>query len=204
MIKEEFIGSLKNYSSDGVMHLAMWGSIEKEYTDNRRHYHTLNHLNAMVKELVGYKFKFSNWDVVVFAIAYHDVVYNALKSNNEELSAEFARNELTKITVPENLVVQCEQLILATKKHAVIDFETNLFTDADLSILGASSEMYKLYTNQIRMEYAIYPDLIYNPGRRKVLRHFLGMDQIFKTNEFTAAYELQARSNLQAELNSLI
>jgi len=202
MIKTEFLKSLQNYSSDSEQCLAMWERVEKEYTSSDRHYHTLNHLDNLLTELADNKEEFASWDVIVFAIAYHDVVYNTLKSNNEEKSAEFARKELTKISVPENLIARCEQLILATKKHTDADFETNLFTDADLSILGASPEAYKLYSNQIRKEFSIYPDLVYNPGRRKVLKHFLEMERIFKTNEFAIAHESKARINLQTELNS--
>lgn len=202
MIKTEFLKSLQNYSSDSERCLAMWERVEKEYTSSDRHYHTLNHLDNLLTELADNKEEFASWDVIVFAIAYHDVVYNTLKNNNEEKSAEFARKELTKISVPENLIARCEQLILATKKHAGVDFETNLFTDADLSILGATPEVYKLYSNQIRKEFSIYPDLVYNPGRRKVLKHFLEMERIFKTNEFAIAHESKARINLQTELNS--
>jgi predicted metal-dependent HD superfamily phosphohydrolase len=204
MIKTEFLKSLENYSTDSIQNFTMLERIEKEYTSSNRHYHTLNHLDNLLTELADNKEKFASWDVIVFAIAYHDVVYNTLKSNNEEKSAEFARKELTKISVPENLVIRCEQLILATKKHTYADFETNLFTDADLSILGATPEVYKLYSNQIRKEFSIYPDLVYNPGRRKVLKHFLDMEKIFKTNEFAIAYESKARINLQTELNSLL
>jgi len=204
MIKTEFLKSLENYSTDSIQNFTMLERIEKEYTSSNRHYHTLNHLDNLLTELADNKEKFASWDVIVFAIAYHDVVYNTLKSNNEEKSAEFARKELTKISVPENLVIRCEQLILATKKHTYADFETNLFTDADLSILGATPEVYKLYSNQIRKEFSIYPDLVYNPGRRKVLKHFLDMEKIFKTNEFVIAYESKARINLQTELNSLL
>ena len=204
MIKTEFLKSLENYSTDSIQNFTMLERIEKEYTSSNRHYHTLNHLDNLLTELADNKEKFASWDVIVFAIAYHDVVYNTLKSNNEEKSAEFARKELTKISVPENLIIRCEQLILATKKHTYADFETNLFTDADLSILGATPEVYKLYSNQIRKEFSIYPDLVYNPGRRKVLKHFLDMKKIFKTNEFAIAYESKARINLQTELNSLL
>jgi len=204
MIKTEFLKSLENYSTDSIQNFTMLERIEKEYTSSNRHYHTLNHLDNLLTELADNKEKFASWDVIVFAIAYHDVVYNTLKSNNEEKSAEFARKELTKISVPENLIIRCEQLILATKKHTYADFETNLFTDADLSILGATPEVYKLYSNQIRKEFSIYPDLVYNPGRRKVLKHFLDMEKIFKTNEFVIAYESKARINLQTELNSLL
>jgi hypothetical protein len=40
-------------------------------------------------------------------------------------------------------------------------------------------------------------------GRRKVLKHFLEMESIFKTKYFQDKYEDQARMNISAELKSL-
>ncbi|MDI3322235.1 hypothetical protein [Pinibacter soli] len=68
-------------------------------------------------------------------------------------------------------------MINATKDH---DFSAN----ADMN----------LFT-----EYAIYPDLIYKPGRKQVLLHFLEMKRIFKTKEFYEKYETAARENLKKE-----
>ena len=203
MIEEEFIGSLKNYTVDGEQRQIMWSEVEKNYSRPDRHYHNLTHLNSMLTELNLYKDKFNNWDTIIFAIVYHDLVYNTLKSNNEERSAEMAIKRLTKIAFPEKEITFCAQLIHATKKHEPGDQETNLFTDADLSILGADPETYKAYSKQIRLEYSIYPDLIYNPGRKKVLTHFLKMHKIYKTNDFSDRYEQNAKTNIQTELNSL-
>jgi predicted metal-dependent HD superfamily phosphohydrolase len=96
---------------------------------------------------------------------------------------------------------QCVKLILATQKHEPAGEEVNLFTDADLSVLGAEPESYKLYATQVRKEYGLYPDLIYNPGRKKVLQHFLAMPRIFKTDAFYEKYETTARRNLEWELD---
>lgn len=100
-------------------------------------------------------------------------------------------------------MLKCQALILATKKHEPADYETNLFTDADLSILGSDPGTYNRYLKNIRKEYAMYPDILYDPGRKKVLLHFLNMDQIFKTKEFSGQLEAQARKNLEAELKML-
>lgn len=182
----------------------LWDEIEKHYSKPKRHYHTLAHLNSILEELQAYKANFSSWDTVVFAIAYHDIIYNVLKSDNEERSAQLATERLTTISFPPDEIQMCSKMIVATKKHEPHDFQTNLFTDADLSILGAEAEVYAAYSKQIRREYSLYPDFAYNPGRRKVLQHFLEMENIYKTKEFSDRYETKARINLQAELNSLM
>ena len=94
--------------------------------------------------------------------------------------------------------------ILATKSHDNSDCnDTNLFTDADLSILGSDWDSYLIYLNQIRQEYKLYPDLIYKPGRKQVLQHFIEKQRLFKTDYFHKKFENQAKSNLEKELKLL-
>ena len=156
------------------------------------------------KQLVEIKPKIKEWDTALFAMYYHDVIYNSLKTNNEEKSAEFAANRLQSISVPDATIKDCVLQILATKKHAECDdSDINYFTDADLSILGMSWDLYAEYYKNVRKEYSLYTDLIYVPGRKKVLQHFLQMERIFKTDHFFNKFELQARENMQQELAAL-
>jgi predicted metal-dependent HD superfamily phosphohydrolase len=158
----------------------------------------------MTAELEGVQEQIEDFAALVFAIVYHDAVYNATKKDNEEKSAELARKRLTALSYPPQSVERVEAHILATKAHHKSeDNDTNLFTDADLSVLGAPWEAYQAYYQQIRKEYAIYPDLLYKPGRRKVLQHFLDLQAIFKTEAFHTRYEGQARENLFRELETL-
>ncbi|MBT1695618.1 hypothetical protein KK083_01940 [Fulvivirgaceae bacterium PWU4] len=201
MIKPLFFEACHHYSADELLVSSLWEEIGKKYTAADRHYHNLVHLDNLAKELLPVREQFSNWDTVVFSIAYHDVVYNVLKQNNEEKSADHADKKLTSMAVPAVDVQQCRTMILATKSHQVSDDPAvNLFTDADLSILGAPYEVYETYFKQIRKEYGIYPGLVYWPGRKKVLQHFLTMPRIFKTDYFFEKYETQARKNLASEL----
>ena len=203
IIKEEFIKSVGDFTSaDGIAE-SLWRELEEKYCAATRHYHTLAHLDDMLIQLVPLRDAFEDWHAIVFAVAYHDAIYNSLRSNNEEKSALLAAKRLKSIGVPEERVRECQQLIVATKRHEAADYETNLFTDADLSILGSDSDTYNRYLRNIREEYSMYPDFLYNPGRKKVLLHFLGMDSIFKTKEFFGPLEAQARKNLQAELRML-
>jgi len=127
-------------------------------------------------------------------------VYNPAKSDNEEKSAGLATVRMQQLSTPAGMIERCGRQILATKQHGGHhDADTNYFLDADLSVLGQPWEVYASYYKNIRKEYAIYPALIYNPGRRKVLNHFLQMERIFKTAHFFNKFEQQARLNLQKE-----
>ena len=204
MLQETFLDALSSYTTDAAIAATYWKEIEKAYQAKGRHYHTLAHLENLLAQLQPYREHCSDWHAVVFATAYHDIVYNVLRHDNEAKSAEFARKKLDGLSIPEDRIQLVVNMILATQKHEQSTiFEINLFTDADLSVLGASWETYHTYTQQIRKEYAIYPDLVYRPGRRKVLEHFLAKNTIYKTRAFVEHVEQQARANLRRELNSL-
>jgi predicted metal-dependent HD superfamily phosphohydrolase len=173
MIGELFVATATKVTPDGSLVQPMWAEIEKQYSHRSRRYHNLEHLEKLTVELQGVKEEIEDFGAIVFAIVYHDAVYNATKKDNEEKSAEMARKRLTTLSYGPGSIERVVAHILATKSHQKSeDNDTNLFTDADLSVLGAPWEAYREYYQQIRKEYAIYPDLLYKPGRRKVLQHF--------------------------------
>lgn len=111
---------------------------------------------------------------------------------------------MQQLAVPIQQIERCKSQIMATKSHVFSDdSDTNYFTDADLSILGQPWEVYQTYYQNVRREYAIYPDLVYHPGRKKVLQHFLSMERIFKTNFFSSQFEEQAKDNLRREMENI-
>jgi predicted metal-dependent HD superfamily phosphohydrolase len=204
MLEKSFKSEVLRYNLDQQLANNLWNQVSKEYSRPSRYYHNLHHLEKMYAELLHVREFVDDWCVLVFSLVYHDIVYNPLKKNNEEKSAAFAYGQLTTLTVPEEKKQKCTQQILATKSHQYSSAsDTNFFIDADLCILGADAESYSTYISQIRKEYHIYPDLIYKPGRKKVLLHFLWMDYIFKTGYFREKYEHQARQNLLKELETL-
>ncbi|HVD99761.1 MAG TPA: hypothetical protein VNB90_16245 [Cytophagaceae bacterium] len=205
MLKQTYFSLIQKYADHPLVVEAMWAEIELSYSHPGRYYHTLAHLGDLLYRLREIKGMIQEWDVILFSIYYHDVVYNILKNDNEEKSAQLANTRLNAIGVPGNLVQLCLQQILATKNHSPeTDPDTNHFTDADLSILGQDWPRYSAYAANVRKEYAYYPDEQYNPGRKKVLEHFLQMKNIYKTDFFFQKFENNARKNLQRELEILL
>jgi predicted metal-dependent HD superfamily phosphohydrolase len=204
MIKSMFITLALEYHPNAKWIEQLWTEIETAYSNPKRHYHTLHHLEHLVKELESVKDKIRGWNTILFSVFYHDLIYNPLRRDNEERSAAIAEHRLQSIDVPAEKIAACKKQILATQKHlSGGDNDTDLFTDADLSILGKDRTTYRAYAQAIRKEYALYPDMIYKPGRKEVVQHFLKMDKIFKTEPFFMKYEKQARQNLQQELEEL-
>jgi len=184
---------------------AFWSEIQKAYKSKTRHYHNIHHINHMMYFCFLYKDKINDIQNLRLAIIYHDVVYSAVKKDNEERSAKLAAKHLKKLNYPKEKIDKCCDYILATKSHSasMVESDLNYFLDFDLQKLGSDWPEYEEYTKQIRLEYRIYPDLIYMPGRKKVLEHFLNLERIYKSPEFFNLYEKQARINLLKEFESI-
>jgi len=203
-LKTVYFSLLEPYTQDIGLVESFWQEIILQYGGAGRFYHTLVHLEHIYGQVLPLKPDIEDWDTLLFTLFYHDIIYNALRKDNEEKSAEIAEAHLSALGYPPERISRCKAQIIATKSHVESsEQDTNLFLDADLSILGQEFSIYKTYTQQIRKEYAMYPDLLYRPGRKKVLQHFLGMDSIFKTRYFQEKYEASAKKNLQAELAQL-
>lgn len=203
-LEDTFLSLLNKHSADSRLASKLWIEVELSYSNKKRFYHNLLHLDHVRSQLLTVRHTIANWDGVLFALFYHDIVYDPLKKSNEEKSARLAERRLNQLNIPQELIDTCRRHILATKAHQTSeDTDTNFFTDADLSILGCEWNAYNLYRQQVRKEYSIYPDLIFKPGRKKILQHFLQMKRIFKTDEFFTKYESSAKLNLEKELNEL-
>lgn len=204
MLQQTFTHLIAQYTTDEDLIQKLWIEIEQQYCSESRYYHTLQHLDHLLKQLLEVKSEIENWNIVLFSLFYHDIIYKATASDNEEQSAALAVLRMKQIFVPSNHIEICQLQILATKKHLLNDnTDVNYFTDADLSVLGMDWDLYKIYFTSVRKEYAVYPDLLYNAGRKKVLQHFLDMDHIYKTDYFGNKFEKQAKLNLQKELDLL-
>jgi predicted metal-dependent HD superfamily phosphohydrolase len=204
VFKEEFKKELASITNNEGLISKIWDEVKTQYERSNRHYHNISHLDKLIELLSDVSENIQNWQTVVFSITFHDIIYDPLKKDNEEKSAAFASQKLVELGRPESQRNKCISQILATKNHEISeDSDTNYFTDADLAILGSSSEEYIQYTKWIRKEYKFFPDLIYRPGRKKVLQHFLQMPFIFKTDHFHKLFEERARKNIEAELKEI-
>lgn len=179
-----------------------WMILEKAYSQKNRYYHNLSHLENMMLSFKKYQSEIQMQNEVCYAIFYHDIVYNAKKTDNELKSAEFALSIIPKeVTINRTLVFD---MIVATKQHEHNENEdTNWLIDFDLEILAKDWDNYEAYYKQIRKEYRIYPDFLYKPGRKKALQHFLENATIYQTETYQNLYEAKARENIQKEIAQL-
>lgn len=203
-ISSIFSNLISKYSNNEKLKTEYWQEIEKLYSQKSRKYHNLTHLGNMILVLESVKEEISDFDALLFSVFYHDIIYKATSKDNEEKSAEIAKTRLDKLNISNERITKIYNQILATKSHKKSDDpDTNFLLDADLAILGKDREDYEMYIHQIRKEYSIFPDFLYNPGRKKVLIHFLEFDEIFKTDYFKSKYEKMARENIRKEISIL-
>lgn len=180
----------------------LWQDLEKAYTAKSRHYHNLTHVEEMVALYENYYSDLQFPNEVLYAIFYHDYIYKVTRKDNEVKSAEHALSILpSKTTLNKQLVFD---MICATQLHQSNKNEdTNWLIDFDLKVLSKDWEEYRIYCNQIRKEYKIYPSILYKPGRKKALQHFLENSSIYQTEVFRNKHEAIARENIQKEINLL-
>jgi predicted metal-dependent HD superfamily phosphohydrolase len=179
-----------------------WSDLHNVYSGKSRHYHNLSHLEEMIALYEIHLSSFEFPDEILYSIFYHDYVYKVTRKDNELKSAEHALSILPlNTTIKKQLVFD---MILATQHHKPNKVEDiNWLVDFDLKILAKDWEDYKKYFEQIRKEYKLYPNFLYNPGRKKALEHFIANEFIFQTEEFRNNFEGKARENIKREIELL-
>ncbi|MBF9220886.1 HD domain-containing protein [Hymenobacter ruricola] len=181
---------------------AVFQKLAAAYEVPDRHYHTLHHIENLLT--LADAAPLQDAVVVQLAVWFHDVVYQSLRSDNEAKSAEQALAFLQETNLEPARQQRVAFLIERTADHTQPqppdDADLLWFLDADLSILGAPEPAYWEYARQVRREYRLVPDLLYRPGRRKVLAKMLAAPVLFRTPAMQAALEARARRNLAAEI----
>ncbi|OGL99723.1 hypothetical protein A2318_03225 [Candidatus Uhrbacteria bacterium RIFOXYB2_FULL_45_11] len=178
--------------------------ILRRYGESHRKYHTLAHIVACLQEFESIRSECDDPLGVELAIWFHDLFYEIGNKDNEDRSADRVHHLIEPRGWVMNHALTADVCIRATK-HAETPSENDaqIMVDVDLSILGQPWNVYEAYTHQIRTEYKRIPNLLYIPGRHKVMRSFLDRAYIFSTANFRVRYEAQARANIARELETL-
>ncbi len=183
-------------------HASEYRRVRRAWSGMSRHYHTLTHLDACLRELDDSQGLAVRPAEVEMALWFHDAVYRSWRRDNEQRSAELAARVLRSASA--DSVERIRQMIMATMHHTLdLRGDTALVTDVDLSILGETPAIYAQFERAIRREYWWVPRARYVDGRRKVLEGFLGRSTIYQLDRFRKKYEAPARANLASALQNL-
>lgn len=203
IMQEDFCGIFGEDKKSEAIKLSK--KIAAEYQAENRAYHNFEHIENLLSFLKQHEAEINDLAGVKFAAWFHDVVYDTEAKDNEEKSAQYAQDYLEQLGIPQGIIAHVVALIQATIKHEMIenDFDSAIFLDGDLAILGSSEQNYDKYAAKIRKEYAWVPDEEYKAGRKKILESFLNRPRIYFTEEAGKELEQQARRNIVREIARL-
>jgi predicted metal-dependent HD superfamily phosphohydrolase len=171
------------------------------YAQPQRKYHTLQHLRECLAHFESAMQLAQRSEEVEAGLWFHDAIYDLGAKDNEERSAQFAREVLLAAGGAPDAAERIAQLVLATKHTASpVEPDARLLVDIDLAILGGHPDRFAEYERQIRDEYAFVPEADFRPRRRAILQSFMARATIYSTPHFRDLLETRARANLARSL----
>jgi predicted metal-dependent HD superfamily phosphohydrolase len=182
----------------------LYNGLIAKYNEAHRHYHTQQHLTECLEKFAELRQFATNSAEIELALWFHDAIYEPLRHDNEQLSAEWAKSSVINAGLDKTVADRIYDLIMATQHREIpADADTKILIDVDLAILGAQPERYNKYEQQIRQEYLFVPEATFRLKRAEILQRFLAQATIFNTPLFIERYEQQARLNLKQALEQL-
>ncbi len=179
-------------------------SLYAAYSEKHRFYHTLNHIDAMLDHFDRVIDIAERPAELEFAIWFHDAIYKILSKTNELDSAKWAQEFLLSIGYDELGTERIYSLIMATQHNREVKgYDDKLIVDIDLTILGASKDVYDEFERNVRKEYKIVPLHIYRKKRIEILKSFLNNVSIYNLDYFKEKYECAARDNIKRAIEML-
>ncbi len=146
--------------------------------------------------------------LIASAIAYHDAVYDATRTDNERRSANLWREHAEAASVPPRDIEWTALTILATQQH--LDYlpraddareRARLWVlDLDLTPIGEPPARFALNTAQLRAEHGHLDDAAWNRRRLAFLSALARRARLYRSPAIAQAFESQARANITREL----
>jgi len=205
----------------------MFSQLCTRYSEPHRAYHTLDHVEALLRLLSKYRARLARPEEVALAIWFHDAIYETHSAgassgnagsgaaappsrpagSNERDSDALFRSFAEKAGLPSDTVSRVSDMILATIRHQLpaggAEGDLPYFLDFDLCVLSAGEAAYARYSAAIRREYIHLPYDLYLRGRLAVLRSFAQRESLYFTRAFREQHEARARFNLRKEMERI-
>lgn len=183
--------------------LVVWQQLAAYYSGQGRHYHNLNHLLHCVEQMDLALAFIDDPKAMELAILFHDVIYEASGTDNEQLSANwFAQVAGDRFSA--EFVSIVNNLILSTTHSTILqNNDEQLICDIDLSSFSLPWEECLRDSNLVREEFSEISDEIYFPAKLKFLDAMLGRPAIYQSEFFYKYYEQQARDNIGRQVSCI-
>lgn len=184
-------------------------SLKARYGESQRAYHTWTHIEALLGHFENLAGHIHNKTRFLWALYWHDAVYDPMRADNEAVSAELLRKQ-GKGLIPETALEEAAIIIEATAKHQLPASLTGealsdaaFFLDIDLSILATPDDTFDAYEEHIRFEYSFVPIETYTAARASILKGFLAREHLYFTDHYREKWEEKARANLARSIAKL-
>lgn len=171
--------------------------LTRRYLEPHRRYHTLVHIANMLHgaALAAQSTGSPLSDEQIYAIWFHDAIYDPKAHDNEEKSAELAVKLLADARWPAARIETVRKIVLDTKMHQPSLEASKAVIDADLQTLALPWDGYNKIGRLIREEYSHVSDADWKVGRSHFFKLWLDRKQIYYT-PWGSQFERQARENL--------
>ena len=185
-------------------------ALRQRYAEPQRHYHTWAHIEALLEHYRRWIRYFHRPGPVLWALYWHDAIYDPQAGDNEEQSAQLLEREAVGHLSPDDIAFAAA-IVRATASHVMPEGMTGrdaedlaLFLDLDLSILGAPEPAYDRYERDIRTEYAFVPEDRFRAVRGQILEGFLARERLYFTDLAHGEWDAPARANLSRAVRALV
>lgn len=146
--------------------------------------------------------------LIACAVALHDAIYDSTRSDNEECSAALWR-QCAPVDLAAEDVDWVADTIAATMDHLAVHDASSQparlrlwMMDLDLTPLGERPAVFDRNTTALRKEFAHLSDDAWEARRVGFMRHLLAAPRIFRCEPLAAAFEQQARENIERSLQA--
>lgn len=161
------------------------------YCQPERHYHDLRH----IADLLVWGQAFPLDDIQVWAVWFHDAIFDVSRKDNEELSAQLAERRLPAMGYDDAFVGEVAQIVRDTEKHIATTPRAEAVLDVDLAPLAIPEPAFIANRARIRKEHAHATDAQFVAGTAAFAESMLQREHIFHT-AWGRAREAKARHNL--------
>jgi predicted metal-dependent HD superfamily phosphohydrolase len=169
-----------------------------------RHYHTLEHLSACLRELDAARSLARAPAEVELALWFHDAIYRTYRSDNEVRRAQWAASFLRAHGAAPAAAERIASYVLATRHDgAPPPGDAALVVDIDLAILGQPDDVYDAFERNVRKEYWWVPRRRYAEARARILASLLRRTPLYHRRRFRERYEAPARRSLERAVAGL-
>lgn len=181
----------------------LYRDLKERYSEGHRRYHTPAHIAHCLKFFDLARDNIDEPDAVEMSIWFHDIIYDARASDNEEKSAK----HFVKVCgddIDERFRSKVHDLIIVTiHKELPLTSDEKFMVDIDLSSFGLPWDKFLKDSEAVREEFRHMSDEEFYPTQKQFLESLVARKYFCFTEFFRDRHEKQARQNIARYLDQL-